>query len=407
MNYSTLPFTLVESDEPYLLDVGALYAQAQLLIDRRKARGRQYALALIVTVAVLAKLAGYTRVEAIADWAKLRQYELHVLFGTKRARMPHHTTWSRILGQAVDVTALEHLVGRLLTPPSLGEVPERCSIAVALDGKTIRGTIPRGQSHGGVHLLAAYMPRRGVVLLQVAVETKENEIVAAPVLLGQLALTGVLMTGDAMFTQRELSIQIVEAGGDYLWLVKDNQPSLRNDIELLFAPEYVSAGWSAPAVDFTTARTIECGHGRLEERLLTASSLLADYSDWPYLAQVFKLEYRATDLLTGKLTIAVRYGVTSAPNQVLDARGLLKATRGHWGIETGLHSRRDGSFGEDGMRTRTGQAPHVLATLNNVALGLLGERGINDVASAQRALAYHIDRFLHQVTALTEARASA
>ena len=197
MNYSTLPFTLVEAAEPYLLDVGALYAQAQTLIDHRKARGRQYPLALIVTVAVLAKLAGYTHVEDIADWAKLRCQELHVLFGTKRARMPHHTTWSRILGRAVDIPALEEMVSQLLTPPTLGEVPDRCSIAVALDGKTIRGTIPRGQSHGGVHLLAAYVPRRGVVLAQIAVDTKENEIVAAPTVLAQLDLTGVLLTGDA------------------------------------------------------------------------------------------------------------------------------------------------------------------------------------------------------------------
>jgi len=406
MNYSTLPFTLVEAAEPYLLDVGALYAQAQTLIDQRKARGRQYPLALIVTVAVLAKLAGYAHVEDIADWAKLRCQELHVLFGTKRARMPHHTTWSRILGRAVDIPALEQMVSQLLTPPTLGEVPERCSIAVALDGKTIRGTIPRGQSHGGVHLLAAYVPRRAVVLAQIAVDTKENEIVAAPTVLAQLDLTGVLLSGDAMFTQRALSIQIVEAGGDYLWMVKDNQPSLRNDIELLFAPEYVRAGWSAPALDFTTAHTIECGHGRIEERLVTASSLLASYSDWPYLAQVFKLEYRTTELCTGKVTQAVRYGVTSAPNQILDAGGLLTATRGHWGIETGLHSRRDGSLQEDAMRTRTGQAPHVLATLNNLTLGVLGRQGITNVAEAQRALAYHIDRFLQQVTMRTSASAT-
>lgn len=406
MNYSTLPFTLVESDEPYLLDVGALYAQAATLIDQRKARGRQYPLALIVTVAVLAKLAGYTHVQDIADWAKLRCQELHVLFATKWARMPHHTTWSRILGRAVDIPAFEQLVSRLLTPPALGEVPERCSIAVALDGKTIRGTIPHGQSHGGVHLLAAYVPHRRVVLAQVAVATKENEIVAAPTLLRQLDMTGVLLSGDAMFTQRALSIQIVEAGGDYLWMVKANQPTLRNDIELLFTPEYVQAGWSAPAVDFTTAHTIECAHGRLEERQVTASSLLADYSDWPYLAQVFKLEYRTTEICTGKVTTAVRYGVTSAPQQVLDAGGLLTATRGHWGIETGLHSRRDGAFEEDGMRTRTGQAPHVLATLNNVALGLLGRQGITNVAEAQRAIAYHLDRFLQQVVASRQEQAT-
>ncbi|MBK9940375.1 MAG: transposase family protein [Kouleothrix sp.] len=82
MNYSTLPFTLVAPDETYLLDVGALYTQAQTLVDHRKARGRQYPLALIVTVAVLAKLAGYTHVEDIADWAKLRCQELHVLFAS-------------------------------------------------------------------------------------------------------------------------------------------------------------------------------------------------------------------------------------------------------------------------------------------------------------------------------------
>ena len=101
-------------------------------------------------------------------------------------------------------------------------------------------------------------------------------------MLGQLDLTGMLITGDAMFTQRALSIQIVEGGGDYLWIVKDNQPSLRDDIELLFEEEYVSAGWSAPAVDFTLARSVDGGHGRIEERVLTASSMLADYSDWPY-----------------------------------------------------------------------------------------------------------------------------
>ncbi len=109
------------------------------------------------------------------------------------------------------------------------------------------------------------------------------------------------------------------------------------------------------------------------------------------------MAYRTTELGTGKVTTAVRYGVTSAPKQVLDARGLLGATREHWGIETGLHSRRDGSLQEDAMRTRTGQAPHVLATLNNLVLGILGSQGITNVAEAQRSLAYHIDRFLQQV----------
>ena len=211
-----------------MIDVGALSTAAETLVDHRKARGRRSPLALIVTVAVLAKLAGYRRLEAVADWAKLRCHELHALFGTKRARMPHHTTRSRILGYAVDVVALEHMVQQRFSPPPVGEVPDRGSIAVALDGKTIRGTIPRGQCRW-MHLLATDAPNEGVVLFQVAVDTKENEIVAAPVRLQHLALPGMRITGDTMFTQRALSIQIVEAEGDYLWMVKDNQPTLREE----------------------------------------------------------------------------------------------------------------------------------------------------------------------------------
>ena len=182
-------------------------------------------------------------------------------------------------------------------------------------------------------------------------------------------------------------------------MVKDNQPTLRAEIELLFEEEYVSAGWSAPPVDFTSARSVNKGHGRIEERILTTSSMLAEYSDWPYLAQVFKLEYRTWCCVSGKSTQEIGYGVTSAPVTVLSAEELLHATRQHWRMETGLHGRRDVCFLEDGSRTRNGQAPHVLATLNNLALSLLGRLGITNVAQAQRALNYHIDRALHSLTA--------
>jgi len=128
---------------------------------------------------------------------------------------------------------------------------------------------------------------------------------------------------------------------------------------------------------------------------LAGSRRVEALADWATL--------RCQDTLTGQVTTAVRYGVTSAPVTVRDAKGLLVATREHWGIETGLHRQRDGSLAEDGMRTRTGQAPHVLATLNTVVLSLLGRQGITHVAEAQRAIAYHRDRFLHQVTARRQA----
>lgn len=405
MQYSTIPFTLVAADEPYILDVDRVYTHAALLTDGRKPRGCRYTLALMVTIAVLAKLAGFVRMEDVADWAKLRAAAFQEFFGLERARMPHHATWSRVFGHAISVEELDALVYRITAPPSTAEVPERCSIQVTLDGKTLRGTIPRGSTRG-VHLLAAYQPDRGVVLFQLAVATKENEISAAPTVLRALDLTGTLVSGDAMFTQRELSSQIWEAGGDYLWMVKDNQPTLRDEIELLFDPECVCAGWSAPPVDFTTARTVNKGHGRIEERILTTSSLLAEYSTWPYVAQVFKLEYQTIDCATGKVTTDIRFGVTSAPVTVLPAARLLQATRSHWGIETGLHGRRDRLFREDAMRTRTGQAAHVLASLNNLAIGLLARMRITNMAEAQRALNYHIDHVLHQHLAANRHHAS-
>ena len=104
--------------------------------------------------------------------------------------------------------------------------PKRGNLQLALDGKTLRGTIPSGASRG-VHLLAAYLPKQDVVLAQMRVDEKSNEITHAPKLLKQLELRGVVVSGDAIFDQRDLSIQIVEAKGDYLWTVKDNQEELR------------------------------------------------------------------------------------------------------------------------------------------------------------------------------------
>jgi predicted transposase YbfD/YdcC len=207
----------------------------------------------------------------------------------------------------------------------------------------------------------------------------------------QLDLEGVVVTGDAMFTQRALSTQIVEAGGDYLWPVKDNQPELHQDIELLFTPDRVRPGHGVLPMDFTTARQVEKGHGRLEERVLTVSSLLHEYSDWPYLAQVFKLERTVIDG-GGRRSRELRYGVTSLPASVADAERLLDLMRQHWRIKNGLHYRRDVTLAEDASLVRTGRAPQVLATLNNTVLGLFARHGVQNIAAAQRALAYRFDK---------------
>lgn len=395
MQDTTLSAAVCLPNEAMLFDLDELYSCLQTVSDQRSRQGLRYPLASLLLIGVLAKLAGQDSSRAIAHWAKLRTQELSQLFHLKRESMPHYSTWSRVLGHGVEPSEMEEVMGRFFartTQPSQGK---RGSLQLALDGKTLRGTIPLGKTRG-VHLLAAYLPTQGVVLTQMQVEEKSNEITHAPTLLAALDLRGVVVSGDAMFDQRNLSIQIVQAKGDYLWTVKDNQEGLREDIEVLFQPSRKLAGTSALPTDFRRACTVEKGHGRLEKRTLIVSSMLTDYSTWPHLAQVFKLEYQRTNAL-GMSKTEVRYGVTSLPARVASPQRLLELTRAHWGIENGLHHRRDATLREDHSQLRMGHAPHLLAILNNTVLGILARQGVTNVAHARREFAYQFDKVLHSL----------
>ncbi len=161
-------------------------------------------------------------------------------------------------------------------------------------------------------------------------------------------------------------------------------------------PEPNELGTAALPTAVTTARTLEKGHGRMEERILTTSSMLAHYSTWPYLAQVFKLESRVTEALGTRTTI--RYGVTSLPVTVADATRLLALARGHWGIENGLHYRRDATLAADRSLVRLGHAPHTLAALNNTVLGLFARHKQHNVPKAQRTFSFHLERALARLS---------
>jgi predicted transposase YbfD/YdcC len=386
------PFAIpLPADVPCAISIHALAAQLTQLVDQRSPRGVRYPLAPLLTIAILAKLAVYSRVEALADWARLRADALVRLFGLDRPTMPHARTWGRILAHAVDPTALATLLGQVFHPPHQpGVVAARGSVVLAVDGKTLRGTIPLGHTQG-VHLVAVYLPEQGVTLAQIAVDRKTNEITVVPTLLTQVDLTGMVVTGDAMQCQQALSRQIVDAGGDYLWTVKDNQPTLLADIQQVFAPSTALPGWSDPAPDWQTARTVEAGHGRIEERVITVSSMLADYTPWPGLAQVFRLERTVSDGL-GRQRREVAYGVTSLPASSAPPARLLAIARTHWGIENGLHYRRDVSLQEDASLLRRGQGPQVLAALNNAVIGLMRQHGEHNLPALQRRFAYHWDR---------------
>jgi predicted transposase YbfD/YdcC len=369
-----------EQPEAKLFSVGHLMEYLLRVKDQRKRRGIRYRLEIILVLFILAKLCGYDTVYAIADWLQQRSEFFTSALGLKRQHVPHHSTYRRVLTYQVDGENVEQIFGEYLAHlPRHGQ-----EIVIAIDGKTVRGTITP-EDRFGLHLLAAYLPGEGMVLMQMVVEKdKENEIVVAPKLLKCLDLRNKVVIGDAMHTQRQLSIQIVEAGGNFVWVVKDNQANTRRAIEQLFALEPSIPGLGCPAMDFQTAKTVDKQAGRLEERTITTSSLLNDYLDWPHLGQVFKLERRFTILATGAVEYEVQYGLTSLTAQQASPERLLQIVRSQWGIENGLHYRRDVTFHEDRTRMTERSMGRAMAAINNLVIGLINNQQFPNHAHARR-----------------------
>ena len=221
--------------------------------------------------------------------------------------------------------------------------------------------------------------------MQVAVKAKENELAAAPEVLMSLDLRGRVVCGDAMFTQRDLSVQVLYQGGDYIWFVKDNQPRLKADVVQFFVPPRKAPGWHAPAMPQDVAQKTQKGHGRLEQRTMTVIPDEVGFIDWPGLQQVFKLERKVTHLDTNQMTVETTYGITSLSPERGSASRMLEWTQSQWGIENGLHYRRDVTLLEDQTRISNGHAAQAMAALNNFIVGLTNKLGLSNLASAQRS----------------------
>ena len=368
-----------ESPGPVVFDVRHLWRRLAAVPDRRHRRGKRYPLPLLLLLMVLAKLSGQDRPSGIADWVEHRREQLARVLGLRLARAPHHNTYRRLLAQAVAPAELDAAVSAFFHEwPQVGQ-----SVLVSIDGKRVKGTVDAEDPHG-THLLAAYLPHEGIVLLQVSAGCKETEIGVAPTLVQALDLRGKIVAADALHTQRALSVQILTAGGEYVWRVKDNQKTLRADIAELFTVDARTVEGGHVRHDFRTARQVTKGHGRREIRQITVSTELKGFSDWPGLEQVFRLERERIAPKSGKHTREIVYGLTSlTPAEASPAR-LLALTRAYWGIENGLHYRRDVTFHEDGTRLTQGHAGLVMASLNNLVLGLLRLAGFTNLAAARR-----------------------
>ena len=194
-----------------------------------------------------------------------------------------------------------------------------------------------------------------------------------------MPLEGKVVTGDALYAQRHLCKQIKGAKGDYLFIVKRNQPELYENIALLFDEPPFGERFS-----YTEQRS---RHGnRYEVRRLWASTALNEYLGWPGVNQVCKIEHDVKQ--NGQNHLEVRYAITSLGPEV-KADKLLDYVRRHWAIENELHWVRDVIFGEDGSQVRKGSAPEVMSALRNVVIGLMRQTGVKNIAAALRQNGWH------------------
>ncbi len=361
--------------------------------DPRSRQGQRFTVAALLTLAVAAMLANHLSPFAIAQWGAEQDAASKRAMGFPKGVTPHQSTVHRLfrrLDPAVLSAVLTAHGATELSPAGR----ERGGVGGAIDGKAQRGRLTFATPTGyPIHALTACTHDTGAVLAQVEIVSQaakaEAELTVAPRLLARLDWRGRVLTGDALFCQRTLCTQVGDAEGDYLLIVKENQPQLHRDIATLFASRADRAlrAASLPMWDMRTAVREEWGHGRHEHRRVIASTELNDYLDWPGVAQVLMVERRWWE--RGEHHTAVRYGITSLPPDVADAARLLVLVRGHWQIENGLHYVKDVTMGEDRSLIHMGNGPSIMAILRDTVVSVLHRAGWRTIAARLRYYSGH------------------
>jgi predicted transposase YbfD/YdcC len=379
-------------------EIGALYESVAFLNyfndlpDVRQSGKVKYPLDEILLLCLLAVVAG---AETITDIARFGRHKLAFL--------------RRFRPFADGTPAHDHLGDILAT---LDPEPfERCFVAwvaaqtgvpaevVAIDGKTVRRSGSKTSKKkkdpkGPIHIVSAFAARQRLVLGQVKVGEKSNEIVAIPKLLRMLAIEGAVVTIDAMGCQRDIAQTIIDKKADYILALKGNQGTLKDDVKL-FVDEQ-------KAVDFNDAKvsrdkTVDGDHGRIETREVTVVhdvEWLRERHDWPGLKSVVVVE--STREVAGKIDREMRLYITSL---VLLANQVGPMIRGHWMIENGLHWVLDMIFRDDECRVRTDNAPANFAIIKHIAYNLMRRAATKDSMRLRRKVAAWDDEFLASLIA--------
>ena len=333
------------------------------LEDPRIDRTKRHSLTDIIAIAICAVVCG-------ADsWVDME------VFGNSRKEwlsgflelpngVPSHDTFGRVFSM-LDAESFQRCFVQWVR--SVSEMTE--GEIVAIDGKSVRRSHDRRAGRSAIHLVNAWASANRLVLGQVRVDDKSNEITAIPKLLRMLELSGCIVTIDAMGCQKEIAETITERGADYALALKRNQGQLHDDVAEMF--EYGRQTDFAD-MDSDWFETVEKGHGRVETRRCTTVSspefivYLNERERWSNLRSVAMVESERD--IRGNVSSQTRYYISSLPG---DAERLLEAVRGHWEVENSVHWVLDVSFGEDDSRVRKGNGAENLAALRRMALNML------------------------------------
>lgn len=304
-------------------------------------------------------------------------------FLTLKHGIPSHDTFSRVF-RLLDPVAFAACFTRFMQRFAGG-----LQGVVAIDGKTLRRSFDRAAGQSPLHMLHAWSVGQRLLLGQLAVDNKSNEITAVPKLLALLSLKGCIVTADALNCQRAIAAQVVEQGADYVLALKGNQGSLHDDVHRFLADPQRPAD--------ATHRTVDGDHGRIETRtsmVCTDIGWLRERHAWPGLAAIGQV-VRVREVGAKISTVTAYYLLSTA----LSAERFGEVARAHWGVENGLHWVLDVTMNEDQARNRKDKGPENIALLRRLALNLAKLEGSKGSIKGKLKRAGWNDAFLTKLLA--------
>ena len=347
-------------------------SQFESLEDPRGRQGQEHAFLSIILIAILATMGGATGWEDIELYAESHQPWLESFLDLSHG-IPHADTYRRVF-ERVNPEALQRCflnwVSQVVEATGAQVVP--------IDGKSVKGSYERSKKQSALHLVSAWAGEHRLLLGQVKVENKSNEITAIPALLELLDISGCIITIDAMGTQTAIAQQIMVKGADYVLSLKANHPTLYAQVKGWFE---TAQSTRFEGMEYSYDQRVEAGHHRQEHRQIwvvprTAIPDLYQPSPWVGLQSIVMVV--RVRHLWNKTTREVQFYLSSLPCNAVE---IGRAIRAHWGIENQLHWVLDVTFGEDASRIRTKNSPENFALLRRMAVSLL-----NQETSSKRSL---------------------